>query len=136
MRVAGWVLRIMIDRDTDEELQKELIPASTALPPWWASGTKDDLLPSDHPLCSPEASLTPPPPQKGLNPPQEAAPAQLQKTPDSCHHFLFKTGNDWPLLTPLHSLKLLEKEQARSGRRQVIFWSVTTPARRVTGIPT
>ena len=69
----------MIDRDTDEELQKELIPASTALPPWWASGTKDDLLPSDHPLCSPEASLTPPPPQKGLNPPQEAAPAQLQK---------------------------------------------------------
>ena len=83
LRVAGWVLRTMIDRDP--EGAAGAYPGSTAPPPWWASG------PSDHPLCSPAASLTPPPPQKDLNPLQEAASAQLQKTPDSCHHFLFKT---------------------------------------------
>lgn len=111
----------MINRDTDGSSgRRSLSPvfpaAALSLPhpdPGPLGKTKEVL----HSVL-----FTPPPPQEGLHPQHEAPPAQHLETPDSRHLFLFKTGNGCPLATPLLSTNF--------------FCSITTPARRVIGIPT
>lgn len=63
-------------------------------------------------------------------------PSCCRKPLTSCHHFLFKTWKWLAFADSSAPVDLLEKEAGKEEKGKLFSGVSTTPARRVTGIPT